>query len=91
MDLPAMPVADKPGTANGAPAGPAGLKPSARLVDLLAGVPRFRTFEKHGIHTLRDLARYSEPELFTLGGLGPGLVEHAKAALARASLTLRDE
>ncbi|CAE6865655.1 hypothetical protein R75461_08260 [Paraburkholderia nemoris] len=93
VELPATPVAEKPGITNGLRPGAAEpeLAPSARLVDLLAGVPRFRTFEKHGIHTLRDLARYSEPELFTLGGLGPGLVEHAKMALARAALTLRDE
>ncbi|MBC8721229.1 hypothetical protein F6X37_06340 [Paraburkholderia sp. 31.1] len=74
----------KPATPENGP-----LNSSARLVDLLDGVPRFRSLEKHGINTLRDLSRYSEAELRDLKGVGPFLIGRAKEQLARSSLKLR--
>ena len=66
------------------------LLPSSSIVELTAGMRRNRSLEKHGINTLADLTRLSEPELIALEGVGGKMIARAKELLAQASLSLRD-
>jgi DNA-directed RNA polymerase alpha subunit len=65
------------------------LLPSSSIVELTAGMRRNRSLEKHGIHTLEDLSRFSETELNELDGVGGKMIARAKELLAKASLSLR--
>jgi DNA-directed RNA polymerase alpha subunit len=66
------------------------LLPSSSIVELTAGMRRNRSLEKHGIHTLEDLSRFSETELVELDGVGGKMIARAKELLAKASLSLRE-
>jgi DNA-directed RNA polymerase alpha subunit len=51
--------------------------------------PARRALEQAGIHSVKDLARYSEKEILQLHGMGPSSLPKLKEALKKEGLTFK--
>jgi hypothetical protein len=63
--------------------------PAGFLATLSA--PARRALEREKILSLGELSKWSERELLTLHGIGPSSIPKLRAALARKSLTLKQQ
>lgn len=52
--------------------------------------PARRALERAGIKTVEDLARYSEAQLLSLHGMGPGSIPKLRDVLKEAGLSFDD-
>lgn len=64
-------------------------KPENSFLSLLAA-PARRALEREGINTLIQLSKYSEEEILTLHGMGPGSLPKLRAALNDQKLAFRE-
>jgi len=64
------------------------LKPGQGFLSALAA-PARRALASAGIHTLKDLSRFSKKELLQLHGLGPGSLPKLEGELKKAGLALK--
>lgn len=60
-------------------------KPGAGFMAALSA-PAQRALENAGITTVKQLSRYSEPEIMKLHGMGPSTIPRLRAALEEAGL-----
>jgi len=75
-DCPTCPVCEKEKT------------PGTGFLSVISS-PARRALEREGINTLLKLSKYSEEELLTLHGMGPGSMPKLKNALKEKGLSFR--
>lgn len=63
--------------------------PSDTLRFPFLGAPARRALERAGIHTLAQLAQYTEKSILALHGVGPSSLPKMRAALKNEKLTFR--
>lgn len=51
--------------------------------------PARRALENNGIHTVKQLAKFTEKEILTFHGMGPASIPTLKIALKKANLEFR--
>jgi predicted RecB family nuclease len=65
-------------------------KPGKGFLSLLAA-PARRALEHAGIHTLKELSKYTEQEIIKLHGMGKGSIPTLKKALEGEDLSFKSE